>query len=527
MAARRWRINFRIQLDCCAFGYLWPGLLFAHFAERWRGAVSEAWCIGSFISSFTLVRVAETTGLQPWSKVQDLLVVTVKNEPSALWTPERRSFTIGMLLIVTLAAFEAMGLSTALPTLVRELEGQQWYSWPFTVFMAASAIGTVLSGQIADRRGPALPLLLAMPSFAVGLLIAGLAPNMAILLLARALQGLAGGTQVVALYVLIARVFPERHRPAAFGALSAAWVVPALLGPTIAGLLTEYVSWRWVFLGLAPLVFLGAVLVMPTVRSLGQAPDTPAAPRRGLPLAAIGAAVGVVTVTWSAQNPSWLSLFVGLAAVMVLIPSMRVLVPSGTLLGKPGIPVMVLSRGLLAGVFFSAQAFVPLILSSVHDYSAAVAGIPLTVGSLGWSLGAWWQSRQPSLRRESMVALGFLFVATAVSGLTLVAPSWGPHWLIFLLWFLAGMGMGISMASTSVRVLGLSADTQRGFNSAALQISDMLGQATLVGLGGVLVTALATTRNPTSGVIALDLLLAAIAVLAATRVYRAGLADLR
>ncbi|WP_263399763.1 MFS transporter [Saccharopolyspora pogona] len=85
------------------------------------------------------------------------------------------------------------GLGTALPTIVAELGAQHWYSWSFTVFLAASAIGTVLGGRQADRRGPALPLLLALPTFAVGLIVAAAAHSILVLLVARVLQGCGGG----------------------------------------------------------------------------------------------------------------------------------------------------------------------------------------------------------------------------------------------------------------------------------------------------------------------------------------------
>lgn len=189
-------------------------------------------------------------------------------KPSALWAPDRWAATTGLLLLVTLAAFEQMGVSTALPTLVRELHGEALYSWPFTMFLAAELVGNVLGGRVCDRRGPA-PVLMAAPLlFALGLVVAGSSHDMTQLLVGRALQGVGGGAQVVALYVMIAMVFPERDRPVAIGALSAAWVVPSLIGPTIAGVVTVYLSWRWIFLGLAPLVVLGWVLVVVVLRRL-------------------------------------------------------------------------------------------------------------------------------------------------------------------------------------------------------------------------------------------------------------------
>lgn len=421
--------------------------------------------------------------------------------------------------MVSLAAFEAMGLGTALPTIVRDLHAERWYSWPIMVFMAASAMATVLAGRAADRRGPAPALVLGMVLFGAGMVVAGTAPTMPVLLVARALQGVGDGAVIVAIYVLIGQVYPERAHPAVFGVMSSAWVVPALVGPAIAGLVTEYVGWRWVFLGLAPLTALGLLWVAPTLRGLG-APERRVTGRRGLVLAAMGGSLGVVALTWSAQNPTPFSLVVAAPALAALVPSLRTLLPRGTLSARPGIPVMVLARGLLSGTFFGSQAFVPLTLSVVHHFSPAIAGIPLTVGSIGWTVGSLWQTRGRGRSRESLVAVALLLVGAGVAGLVTLAPGWGPSWLVFVLWLIAGAGMGIGTASTAVRVLALSPEADRGFNSAALQISDLLGQTALVGLGGVLVTMLAPTGAPTPGVVPLDAMLAVLAAIGAVLVYR-------
>ncbi|HEX2132372.1 MAG TPA: MFS transporter [Actinophytocola sp.] len=139
-----------------------------------------------------------------------------------------------MTTLVTIAAFEHLGVSTAMPRLVADLDGAALYSWPFTAFLAASVMATVLSGRVSDRLGP-VPALLAGPAlFLAGLFTAGLAQGMPMLLAGRVLQGLGLGTQVVGIYVLVALVFPVRRRPAAFGLLAAAWVVPSLVGPPAA-----------------------------------------------------------------------------------------------------------------------------------------------------------------------------------------------------------------------------------------------------------------------------------------------------
>ncbi|GLZ35413.1 MFS transporter [Lentzea sp. NBRC 105346] len=428
-------------------------------------------------------------------------------QPARLWAPEKRWPTTGLVLLVTLLAFEAMGVGTAMPRMVMELHGESLYAWPFITFMASSLVGTVFSGRLSDLRGPRPAVLIGVGLFLAGLVVAGTADSMTLLLIGRVLQGLGAGTQVVAIYVLIAAVYPDSDHPAAFGALAAAWVVPGLVGPTLAGWLTEHLTWRLVFLGLVPLVLLGFLLLLPVLRRLPLHTASPPA-RRFLPLAAVSAAAGVAGLSWAMQHRVW---WLGLLSLVMLGAAVRVLLPAGTLQARRGLPVTVLARGLLGGTFFAVEAFVPLTLTVVHGYSPFAAGIPLTMGAVGWSLSAMWQGRHTEIPRQTLVRWGFVLVSIGLAAVTLIAPAWGPAWATALIWGVTGMGMGIGMSSVSVLVLGASTEADRGFNSAAVQISDQMGAALFAGVGGVLVVATA----PTVGVIVLSLLMAGIALMGA------------
>ena len=429
------------------------------------------------------------------------------------WSPARRAATTGIVLLVTNIAFENMGVGTAMPRIAADLHGEALYSWPFTAFLAASVLATVLSGQLTDRRGPALSLLLGPGLFVLGLIVAGTAPGMAVLLAGRVLQGLGAGTQIVGVYVLIAVVYPERERPGVFGILSAAWVVPALVGPALSGLVTEHLGWRWVFLGLVPLVLAGFGLLAPAIRSLPPHAPTAGPARRGLRWAAVAAALGVTALTWAAQHPSWVTLPLGVAGLAVLVPAFRRLLPPGTLRAAAGLPATILGRGLLAGSYFAVEAYVPLTLTVVHGFSPVTAGLPLTIGALGWSAASMWQGRHPDVPRPTLIRIGFTMLAVALAGLAVIAPAGGPAWPVWPLWLLGGSAMGLSMSSLSVLTLSRSSEGDRGFNSAALQISDMTGSALLIGFGGVLVSALATPAHPGPAVLVLDLLMAGVAAL--------------
>src|SRR5829696_7370169 len=387
---------------------------------------------------------------------------------------------------MSLVAFETVAVATALPTAVAELDGLAWYGWSFTALLVPAVVGMVAAGEAADRIGARLPLVAGVLVFLVGLLVAGLASGMPAFLLGRALQGLGVGLLGVVMYVIVGEQYPDRLRPAVFGAISAAWVLPGLVGPVVAGALAEGPGWRWVFLGLVPLVVLASGLLVPTSRRLLR-PTDPIPPRRGRRLAAVAAAAGVAVVQWSLQDLPRAP--VALAGLLLLVLGLRVLLPAGTAAVRRGVPAVVAFRGLLAGAFFSVESLVPLTLTLVHGFSATAAGLPLTLGALGWAGASWWQGRHPGLPRHLMVRLGFLLVALAAAGMAVVAQSWSPDWVVYLVWVVGAVGMGLAMASISVLLLGLSPAAERGANTSALQISDSVASALFIGVGGALVAA--------------------------------------
>jgi MFS family permease len=442
------------------------------------------------------------------------------SEPAraALFGPGRRATTVGLVLLTLVTAFEAMGVGTAMPAVIADLGAVSAYGWPFTAFLAASVLGTVLGGRWCDVAGPRAALLVTPLVFAVGLVVAGTAGTMAQLLIGRVLQGGSAGTQFVAVYVAIAAVYPERSRPALFGLISAAWVLPSLIGPPVAALVTEQFSWHWVFLGLVPFVVVALALVVPGVRRLRRS-GPPAGTGRGLVAAAAGAALGVTAVSWAGQHPDRIGAITAVAALAVLVPALRRLLPAGVFRGGRGIPTVVAARGLIAGVFFAGNSYLPLILTATHGWSLTAAGVPLVVAALGWAAASAWQGRHPDLPRTTLLRVGFGALAVGVAGLLAVTPAAGPAWVAVPAWTVAGVGMGLGYSAVSYLLLHHSQVHQVGSHTAAAQVADQLTTATLVGLGGALLAVLAT---PAVALTALLLPLVVLAVLGALLAPRAG-----
>ncbi|MGY2084678.1 MFS transporter [Blastococcus sp. SYSU DS0539] len=429
-----------------------------------------------------------------------------------------RLTTAGLLMLVTFVAFEAMAVATAMPTAVAELDGLAWYAWPFSAYLVASVVGMVLGGDVGDRRGPRVALLTGVAVFAAGLLAAGLAGSMAVLVAARAVQGVGGGVIAVSLYVVAGQAYAPALRPRLFGAISAAWVLPALIGPVVSGLVTTHLTWRLVFLGLLPLILLGLGLVLPAVRGLAVPEDgePPAPARRWW---ALLAGAGIALLQYAGQRADLLAVGLAVAGLAALVAGLRPLLPAGTAAVRAGLPAVVASRGLLAGAFFGMDTLLPLALTELHGYPAAAAGVPLTAGALGWAVASQLQGRRPDWSRVVVLRAGFLLLAAGLAGTALITVPGLGGWPAYLTWGVAGLGMGLGMPSLGVLLLDSSPEHRRGADSAAFQIADVTGSALLVGVVGVLVAASVTGALPLSGAV-----LAGVAVLTVVALAGAAVA---
>jgi MFS family permease len=418
-----------------------------------------------------------------------------------LFSAGRRGLSLGLVLTITLVAFEALAVATAMPIVARELGGIELYGWVFSVFFLGDLVGIVIFGGLIDRRGLVRPLAIGLGLFALGLLIGGLAPSMPVLVGARLLQGFGAGGIAPVAYVAIGRALPATLRPRMFAVLSTAWVVPGIIGPAISGLVAQHASWRLVFLGLLPLVVFAAVLTIPAIARVAPGPiaTAPAAStlRDRLPRAVLltgGAGLLLVGLTSATVVPGLVLVVLGIA---VGLPAFRGLTPAGTLLARRGLPAAVLIRGLLTFAFFSVDAYVPLALIGWRGIDASAAGIALTVATLTWTVGAWIQARYVArLGVRLFVMAGFAVVLLGIGVLALVLSPDVPVVVASIAWGIAGLGMGLSYAALTLLVLAEAPLDGQGVATAALQLSDVLGTALGTGVAGAVIAIAARGGQP-------------------------------
>ena len=410
--------------------------------------------------------------------------------PASPIAPEYRVLSIGVFALIVGIAFEFMAVATALPRAARELGGLGLYAWAITGFLAAAMFANGIAGEICDRIGPRLPLAAGAAAFAVGLVVSGTSQSMPMLITGRVVQGLGAGFTIVAVYVVIGQCYPEDVRPRVMTLISTAWVVPSVVGPFIAGGLTEYVSWRWAFLSLVPLLPIAMLGVLPRI-SGSPAGDVR---RSGRVQLAAAMAVGAGLLQWAglqAERSHWVGAGVtAVVGIALVVLGARRLFPPGAMRLRRGLPSVIMFRGVTAGGFFGCEAYVPLMLVEHRGASPTMAGLAVATTAVGWSAGSWWQGR-PDLRtpRTILVRLG---AAVTTVGVVLTASSsivtdsfTVPAWFAGVGLLVGGLGMGLAMASNAVLLFEFSPPEDRGANSAAIQMSDSLGGLLVIGTAGV------------------------------------------
>jgi MFS family permease len=410
--------------------------------------------------------------------------------PESVFAPAYRAMSVGVLMSVTVVAFQSLGVATVMPAVARDLGGLERYGWAFSAFMLASLIGSVAAGQDADRAGPVRAYLAAVLSFAAGSVLAAAAPSWDLLLAGRALEGLGAGALVVVTYASASRAYPPAMYGRMLALMSSAWVLPSLAGPAVAGLVAHATTWRWVFVLLLPFLPVAVALTLPGLRALARPEPVPAG--RRLPHAlALAAGIGLFLGGLEA-GPVALVVVLAAAGLAIALPALRSLLPEGTLQAARGLPSGIAVRGLLAVAFLGCDAFMPLALTELRGFSVAQAGLVISAASLSWSLGSFLQAHLDrrdggaGRPRRLLAGLAVLLGGISVTAAGVLADG-VPVAFAIAGWAVAGLGIGIGYPSVGAIVLAAAPGGQEGGVSSALQLAETIGVAVFTGVGGALI----------------------------------------
>lgn len=406
----------------------------------------------------------------------------------SVFSREHAPLTIGLILAITLNAFEALAVATVMPSAEDDLGGIALYGWAFSGYLLASIVGITWAGEQADRHGPGRPLAVGMTLFGIGLLVAGLAPSMLVLVIGRCIQGLGAGALPAIAYVALGRGYPEELRPRMLAMFATAWVVPGLAGPGVAAAIAEWVSWRGAFLLFVPVIPVMAFLSLPPLFKMGPPGGEPS-PSKIWPAIALATAGGLALGGIATGQPFLGGTLVAAGIALGYWP-IRKLLPPGTFTAAKGLPAAVAGTGLINMAFFGAEAFIPYMLDTYRGYSTILAGIALTVTTLAWTGGSWIQERiVRRVSRAKIAAAGSVFVAVGIALVSLALfDAVHGAWVAFA-WGIGGLGMGLAYPMFSLELLSTSESGREGEAAGAMKLNETLMAAVGVGIAGGIVAA--------------------------------------
>jgi EmrB/QacA subfamily drug resistance transporter len=398
----------------------------------------------------------------------------------------RRLVVLGVILSIFLAAMESTVVSTAMPRVVTALGGLEIYSWVFSGFLLTSTVTMPVWGRLSDLFGRRRVFLSGLAIFLAGSALSGAAHSMSQLIAFRMLQGLGAGSLMTLGMTLIGELFRLERRAKMQGYISGVWGLASLAGPLVGGLLTDHVSWRWVFYINLPFGALAMALIAAGLGAQVRDGRRPVIDYAGLGLFATGVTALMLGVLQAGRAGTWTGLDV-LGPLAVAAAALSAFPAVERRASEPIVPLrlfgsrMVVAAavtGFLAGMaMFGAISFVPLYLQSVSGMSATAAGVVLIPFVLGWVTMSVTGARLVlRLGYRLVVLVGMVCLTTAFLLLTRWSPSLtqGPAMRDALV---GGIGMGLTMVPMLIAVQSAVPRADLGAATSMVQFFRTIGGA--------------------------------------------------
>lgn len=431
-------------------------------------------------------------------------------EPRSVLSKPLLPASIAIYTLVGLAAFDTLGVAAAIPNLAADLGQVELLPWVITTYLLMSGVSTVVAGSLIDALGVRVVFRVGVSVFLVGSLLGGLSSTMAILIAARVIQGLGGGTVIAVGLAAVNLIYPPHLIGRAYAANSTVWGVMGVAGPLIAGLLLTVASWEWIFFVNIPLGLLALAMgwkVMPA-----RTADAP-----GLRLDWVGTAMVLIfnlLALFAVDGFGPISIaFGGMAAFVAWIYLRRARTVKEPVMKRAHIldaPFGLLgwSIGLIMIGGISLQSFFTLYVRGARSGSDLLTAWAVSFFVIGWTFGANYSSRLlDRLPETSVVRVGYLTTVLAVSSVAVSTWLVAPLPFVFVGMLFAGSGLGLSTNAGLTLLQTQAKPSETGRATAAHQFyrnlafagGSALGGATILFVVGRQVGDLDTVRQLLSG----------------------------
>ena len=408
---------------------------------------------------------------------------------------ERGPVLLAVMLSVGLVAIDATILATAVPSVVEDLGGFTSFPWLFSIYLLAQAVSVPIYGKLADLFGRKPVMLLGIGLFLLGSLLCGVAWGMTSLILFRLVQGLgAGAIQPVSMTIL-GDLYSLEERATVQGYVASVWAMSSVVGPTLGGVFSDTIGWRWIFFVNIPLGLLAATVLW---RRFSE--DVERKRHRldltGAVLLASGGTLLLLAlleggVQWAWDSPVSLLLFVGSVALLALFVAVE------RRAAEPVLPLWVFrmrvlnvvnGASLVVGVLLMGlSSYVPLYAQQVLGQGALVAGLALAGMTVGWPIAASTAGRlYLSVGFRATLVLGSLVAVVGSLLLLTISPDSSVWWLAFAC-FVMGLGFGYVASPAVVAAQTAVSWSTRGVATGSNMFARSIGSALGVAAFGAVV----------------------------------------
>jgi EmrB/QacA subfamily drug resistance transporter len=406
--------------------------------------------------------------------------------------------TAAIMLQVFLSALDTTIISTAMPTVVVALGGLNLYGWVFSAYMLTSTVSTPISGKLSDQLSRKKIYLIGIAGFVISSWLCGLSQNMTMLIVFRAIQGLAAGAMIAVSMGLIAVLYPPEKRGRMQGMLASIWAITSMFGPLVGGFVVEHFSWRWSFylnlpIGVTAWFFVKRYLHENT-GAIGQTFRKVQIDYVGAIMLIVGVVAFLLSITNDSHTPSQWRAGLFLISILFLIAFFKIeqravdpILPLN-LLKRTEIAAANLSTFVTAVGTFGMIMFAPLFVQGALLGSPSRAGMVLIPFSIGWALGSLASGqlvnrfgyRSLALAGTIMLTIGLLLqtqLDTTVSIFHIAGVC-----------FIVGFGMGLTTTAITVSVQNNVDPSQVGVATSATVFSRILGAALGVSAMGAILS---------------------------------------